>query len=183
MGSQSHHKAPVNLQSISEDTKSEVGITHKAGSYVIPATSLSIIWGRDPRYWRIPSEGSDSKVELLQVCWLEVNASTECQKVKAGKYKMSFVVSLKADAFGWGGSPVYMMARVGKQPFRWKSADLGSRDPDPSKIFRIPDELVFEVTEKQREENEKLTFGLYEIWRGRWKGGLVIHEIILSPEP
>ncbi len=135
---------------------------------------LNIVWGDDRRYW----QRSDEKAELLQVCWLEVTGS---EKVTPGnRYKISFEVSLKNDAFGWSGCPVSVMAKIGKKGrYSWKRVKL----PDQSSVgnvrFSIPDEdFIMQVP--QNDSEVELYFGLYEIWSGKWKGGLTIHKVIIT---
>lgn len=122
----------------------------------------------------------DGPTELLQVCWLEVSGWLEMNKLdKNKKYKVTFKVSMKPDAFGWSGSPVYLMAKVGDNKFIWKSENLSGV---PGMTERsIPEDLTFTVKDADVSADKKLNFGLYEIWRGRWKGGLVIHEVEISP--
>ncbi|XP_058072037.1 protein PHLOEM PROTEIN 2-LIKE A9-like [Magnolia sinica] len=147
------------------------------GDLVIKPISLDIIWGKDPRYWRLPQSQTDY-AELLQVCWLEVSGSVELNQLNPGKHKISFALSLKPDAFGWAGSPIYLMVKVGSGGFKWKSYNLSTMGPTDKK--RIPDDFCFEVGQNDTSGGEKLHFGLYEIWRGRWKGGLLIHEVVIS---
>lgn len=107
--------------------------------------------------------------------WLELKKLD-----KDREYKVRFKVSMKPDAFGWSGSPVYLMAKVGGNKFIWKSANISGKPPGVE--FCIPEDLKFTVKDTdQLTEDAKLNFGLYEIWRGRWKGGLVIHDVEISP--
>ncbi|OVA12397.1 Phloem protein 2-like [Macleaya cordata] len=168
------------------NAKKRDGDTHR-----IQPRGLDIIWGNDPRYWRVPTaddpramEGRDAPLELLQVCWLEVTGSMKLQKfeLRPGKYNISFRISMKRDAFGWSGMPIYIMAKIGKKgKYIWRSANLTSSDNEP---FEIPEgePLQIEVSPGSNEEDEELHFGLYEVWKGRWKGGLQIYEAIIRPE-
>ncbi|KAF5729194.1 protein PHLOEM PROTEIN 2-LIKE A9-like [Tripterygium wilfordii] len=119
-------------------------------------------------------------LELVQVCWLEVTGSTT---VEAGKkYQVSFTVSLKPDAFGWNGCPVFMMAKVGRKgKYSWKKIKALEKADFGSNSIQIPDhdgnKLVIEV--EPTAEDRQLYFGLYEVWSGKWKGGLEIHNAIV----
>ncbi|KAJ8627690.1 hypothetical protein MRB53_020997 [Persea americana] len=148
--------------------------------FQIKPKALDIIWGGDPRYWKVP-DSDEGSAELLQVCWLEVSGWLELSKLaRDTTYKVNFKVSMKPDAFGWSGSPVYLMAKVGGNKFIWKSANISGKQPGVE--FSIPEDLKFTVKGADVTGDAKLNFGLYEIWRGRWKGGLVIHEVEISPE-
>ncbi|KAF5935963.1 hypothetical protein HYC85_027092 [Camellia sinensis] len=121
----------------------------------INAKDLKIVWGNDNRYWRTPNE-SNQPAELLQVCWLEVTGS--CFIDKGKKYNVTFEVSLTPDAFGWNNTTLYIMAKRGeKGRYTWKKLSL---------ILNASD--------------DKLYFGLYEIWKGNWKGGLKIYRAVVE---
>ncbi|XP_038689909.1 protein PHLOEM PROTEIN 2-LIKE A9 [Tripterygium wilfordii] len=145
------------------------------------STALSVVWGNDNRYWRLVKKNEEPTVlELVQVCWLEVTGSTT---VEAGKkYQVSFTVSLKPDAFGWNGCPVFMMAKVGRKgKYSWKKIKALEKADFGSNSIQIPDhdgnKLVIEV--EPTAEDRQLYFGLYEVWSGKWKGGLEIHNAIV----
>ncbi|XP_044495904.1 protein PHLOEM PROTEIN 2-LIKE A9-like [Mangifera indica] len=137
---------------------------------------LNIVWGDDRRYW----QRSDEKAELLQVCWLEVTGS---EKVTPGnRYKISFEVSLENNAFGWSGCPVSVMAKIGKKGrYSWKRVKPLDQFSAATGHFLIPDdEFVMQVPPNGNVAQEELYFGLYEIWSGKWKGGLTIHKVIIT---
>ncbi|XP_058114249.1 protein PHLOEM PROTEIN 2-LIKE A9-like [Magnolia sinica] len=148
------------------------------GSFVIKPIALDIVWGRSPNYWRLPESENDT-AELLGVNWFEVSGSIELNKLKHRKYKIGFIVSLQANGSGWSNNPIYMMTKVGRNDFKWKGVDLSGRDPNTQ--FDIPEDHTFELTVAEVESNENLNFGLYEVWRGSWKTGLVIHKVVISP--
>lgn len=131
---------------------------------------LNIIWGNDPRYWHLPAKRSEDPVELAQVCWLEVTGSANVEGGK--KYQIGFNISLKADAFGWSDSPVFMMAKLGKKGrYTWRK--MKPLDQLGNNSAEIPEEkLEISVTQQ---DDKQLYFGLYEVWNGKWKGGLLIH--------
>ena len=114
--------------------------------------------------------------------WLEVTGSLDLGRLEKNKeYKVSFKLKLKPDAFGWADSPVYLMAKPGKSgPYNWKKSDLSQGKP--GEVIIVPNNpvLKFKVPERPA-EGDKLQFGMYEIWRGRWKGGLVIEEVVIEP--
>ncbi|XP_078171802.1 protein PHLOEM PROTEIN 2-LIKE A9-like [Carex rostrata] len=153
---------------------------NKDGNVTIKPLALDIIWGKDPRYWRI----ENNTAELVQVSWLEVNGSLDMGKLEAStKYKLEFKVTLKPDAFGWNNSPVYIMARPGKNnSYIWKNTDLSKikEEQKSSPDLIIPSGSTLEFTTPSSVHDDKLTFGLFEIWARKWKGGLVIQEVIIS---
>ncbi|XP_072970796.1 protein PHLOEM PROTEIN 2-LIKE A9-like [Typha angustifolia] len=143
------------------------------GQMIIYPQALDIIWGGDDRYWKINKETKEVAAELVQVCWLEVTGSCDLKNVKENtEYKLEFEVDLKPDAFGWN-NPVYVMAKVGDSR-KWKKFDLSRND---GKSQTKP-AIVFNTG---KVKDPKLTFGLYDIWTGRWKGGLLIRKVIISP--
>ncbi|XP_027088109.1 protein PHLOEM PROTEIN 2-LIKE A9-like [Coffea eugenioides] len=134
--------------------------------------NLNIVWGNDDRYWNIPNNGDDKPAELLQVCWLEVTGSVEINPQK--RYEVSFRLSLTPDAFGWGSSLLYIMVKRGNSgKFAWKKVSLANKGTD---VFHIIGELAQDVFPT----DEKLYFGLYEVWSGKWKGGLKIHDVTVK---
>ncbi|KAG0494593.1 hypothetical protein HPP92_005587 [Vanilla planifolia] len=97
------------------------------------------------------------------------------------KYMVKFRVELTPDNFGWGEScPVYFMVKVAQEARSWKKVYLNQANTGV--VFDVPmdGQLTFRVPER-RGADDQLHFGMYEIWRGRWKGGLVIHEVIIAP--
>jgi Phloem protein 2 len=123
---------------------------------------------------------NSKKAELIQVSWLEVNGSLDLKLLDPEvKYKLEFNVQLKPDAFGWNDAPVYLMVKPGKKSkYLWKNADLSRMTSNTTAIpFSSP--LQFTV-QLDSATDDKLTFGLFEIWKGRWKGGLVITNVVIS---
>jgi Phloem protein 2 len=115
------------------------------------------------------------------VCWLDVNGSISLRKLNPNTdYKLQFRLHLKPDAFGWNESPVYLMVKVGKtgKP-TWRSVDL--RQYPYGKTFHVPnDKNALKFRFDRETKNEKLIFGLYEVWSGKWKGGLIIEDVLIS---
>ncbi|KAL2467450.1 Protein PHLOEM PROTEIN 2-LIKE A9 [Abeliophyllum distichum] len=141
---------------------------------IIPAKALNIVWGGDDRYWKIP-EKSGMPAELLQVSWLEVTASvngTDHQK----NYEVGFSVSLKDDAFGWNNSPVYIMVKRGKEG-KFSATKV---------LFNGNGKQRFEISGKLKKGDSttdpNIYFGLYEVWSGKWRGGLQIHHAYVTEE-
>ncbi|KAL0917209.1 hypothetical protein M5K25_012257 [Dendrobium thyrsiflorum] len=168
----SHHKG--------EDTFNLVKYERENDIWRIKPRALGIVWGGDPRYWNLSA--GEGPAELLQVSWLEVTGQINLSRfLKKGKeYMVKFRVELRPDNFGWGNCPVYFMVKVGEQTRLWKKAYLNLKSY--GQVFDVPinQNLTFRVPESCSSE-DKLTFGMYEIWKGRWKGGLVIHEVIIAP--
>lgn len=139
----------------------------------IPPNNLNIVWGNDSRYWRLPSK-EDEPAELVQVCWLEVTGS--CSVKKSKTYEVGFKVSMTPDAFGWTGCPVYIMAKIGKKgKYTLRRAAL---EKFGGQEVNIPEQPLTITVPPQGEET--LYFGMYEVWSGKWKGGLKIHEAFVN---
>ncbi|PON74450.1 Phloem protein [Trema orientale] len=147
---------------------------------------LNIVWGNDNRYWRIPkpedAKNPDVPAELIQVSWLEVTGSTTLDAGK--KYNIKFHLSLKSDAFGWNGCQVYLMAKIGRRgKYKWTKVTLKDQTPSAdNKGTPFPaEDFEIEVPESANDqESRKLFFGLYEVWSGKWKGGLQIHKAVVT---
>ncbi|XP_038895144.1 protein PHLOEM PROTEIN 2-LIKE A9-like [Benincasa hispida] len=143
--------------------------------------AFNITWGNDNRYWRFPQninlKDPKSVVQLLQVSWLEVTCSTD--NVEVGKtYKVGFNLSLQPDAFGWNEVEVFIMAKVGKKGnYIFKKTKLGNKPTNTTK-FCFPEEglEIKVVAPPSSPGDSRLYFGLYEVWSGKWKGGLQIHN-------
>ncbi|KAF5196295.1 Phloem protein 2-like [Thalictrum thalictroides] len=92
-------------------------------------------------------------------------------------------VRLKQDAFGWDKLPIHIIAKIGKKgKYKWQTHFLDIVEHPDRKFPLSLDEI--EVTDAHlKDENDILYFGLYEVWRGRWKGGLVLEEAILTKQP
>ncbi|CAK7336983.1 unnamed protein product [Dovyalis caffra] len=133
---------------------------------------FSIIWGKDKRYWNLPEENHPEKpAELVQVSWLELTGKTK-EALPVGKYEIKFEVSLEQGAFGWNNCPVFMMAKIGKTgKYKWIKINIADLGPDKKLV--PPD---FQIEVDRGSEDRKLYFGLYEVWSGKWKGGLRIHK-------
>ncbi|KAI3911129.1 hypothetical protein MKX01_039732 [Papaver californicum] len=148
-------------------------VLEKQEEFHIKPWELSVVWGKDKRYWSVPDPDDttmDPHIELLQVSWLEVTGSIKLKDfVKTGKYSVSFRIGMKKDAFGWKREV-------------WRSANIAHKDDSTS--FEIPEgaPLQIEIPDlDDYNDDEKLHFGLYEVWQGRWKGGLQIYEAIIKP--
>ncbi|KAG0494602.1 hypothetical protein HPP92_005596 [Vanilla planifolia] len=154
---------------------------YETDSCTIKPRALNIVWGRDSRYWKLSH--ADGPAELNQVSWLEVNGKINLSRFfKNGKkYMVKFRVELTPDNFGWGEScPVYFMVKVAQEARSWKKVYLNQANTGVDFDVPMDGQLTFRVPER-RGADDQLHFGMYEIWRGRWKGGLVIHEVIIAP--
>ena len=62
----------------------------------------------------------------------------------------------------------------------WKKLNLTKDAPTNSDgTYVVPNNLTVTVGKGGNDEN-KLYFGLYEVWSGKWKGGLVIQKVIIT---
>ncbi|XP_028785184.1 protein PHLOEM PROTEIN 2-LIKE A9 isoform X2 [Neltuma alba] len=146
----------------------------KEDNFEIFPRGLNIVWGDDPRYWSLETS-TNGAATLIQVSWLDVSGMVEVKQGK--KYRVTFEVMMKPDAFGWTGSPVLVMAKVGKKgKYTYSEILLSSHSGE---AITIPDGGV-EVDLTQGSE-KKIYFGLYEVWSGKWKGGLMIKKAKVEP--
>ncbi|KAJ4915360.1 phloem protein 2-A10 [Raphanus sativus] len=173
----SHHEAESNM---------EQDIVRKA--WVFKPSGLNFVWGGDSRYWVIPKEDR-TPAELKMVSWLEVTGSFD--KVEPGKtYRIGFKISFTGDATGWDKAPVFMSAKVGKKGKtiwkRIKSINTNFENlKGGTEQVTIPDETDgrFEIFVSPKEpitQDTKLQFGLYEVWTGKWKSGLLIYDAFVQ---
>ncbi|KAF1892630.1 hypothetical protein Lal_00030305 [Lupinus albus] len=144
----------------------------ESGGYLIKPRGLNIIWGNDPRYWNV----QDNVAELIQVSWLEVSGSVPVTKGK--KYKIKFHVRVKEDGFGWKNTQVLVMAKVGRRGnYQFMQTTLKSDGNE----LTIPFEKDLEINVEHDAFDTNLHFGLYEVWSGKWKGGLEIFKAEVIP--
>lgn len=116
----------------------------------------------------------DGAARAVQVLLLSVSGS---MRVGRGTYRVSFKVALKDDAFGWDGTPVLVAAKVGKTGrFQYKEVSLSQVSSTPVTIPSEQDALFIEVGDNSPE----IHFGLYELSKKKWKGGLEIHRAIVE---
>lgn len=120
----------------------------------------------------------EAAAELIQVSWLEVTGSVTLEPVT--RYEIKFKLSFKRDAFGWSGAPIFMMAKVGKKgKYKWRR--LKELDTLPKDPILVPTDDSFTIDPVPSNTPDlRLYFGLYEVWSGKWKGGLKIHEAIIK---
>ncbi|XP_020596246.1 protein PHLOEM PROTEIN 2-LIKE A9-like [Phalaenopsis equestris] len=150
------------------------------GTLTLKPRALDITWGADPTYWKFSSTDPTSPAELLQVCWLEVKGKAKLSYfVPEKRYAVKFKVELKPDNFGWAKQPVYLMAKIDRSQRSWKKADLSINPPGTK--FDVPMNGLLTFRVPKDADGKVVEFGMYEIWRGRWKGGLVIHEVVIQP--
>lgn len=109
---------------------------------------------------------SDGSAELIQVSWLEVSGKVPVEK---GTYVVKFDVAVNSNGFGWDGTPVLVMAKVGKKgKYKYEEVTLQCGNDQISPKVSIPVE--------GNPNDLELHFGLYEVWSGKWKGGLIIKK-------
>ncbi|XP_077242862.1 uncharacterized protein PHLOEM PROTEIN 2-LIKE A4-like [Tasmannia lanceolata] len=158
--------------------------TTEGKSVHIPTKSLSIIWGKDKRYWQwitLQEQGSMIEVaELLQVNWLEVTGKLEFSHLSPNtKYEIFWVVKFKVDAFGWHSSPI-----------RFQVATTDGHKDDRIEILETYKELSDqwheirggEFTTSEDSKMDSVEFGMYEISTTWWKGSMIIKEVIMKPK-
>ncbi|KAK4710673.1 hypothetical protein R3W88_005186 [Solanum pinnatisectum] len=136
---------------------------------------LNIVWGNDKRYWKLPKYEKDG-AELMQVNWLEVTGCIDNINIaKKTSYNIEFTMSLMTDAFGWSGSPVYLMAKWGDNT-QWRKVNLTT---DINVNNKMKSKAIT-ITKGKGNNTDKIYFGLYEVWNKKWKRGLKIHFVNLT---
>ncbi|PRQ30003.1 putative phloem protein [Rosa chinensis] len=150
-------------------------------NYRIKPRGLNIVWGNDERYWKIPAKRTEDPAELVQVSWLEVTGSVD--ELKPGKgYDLTFEVGLAGDAFGWKDIQVFLMAKVGKKGrYKWTRVKLDQDRTNERVTIPYNQKLSIDVPAGTRDTT--LHFGLYEVWSGKWKGGLKIYNAKVTASP
>lgn len=86
---------------------------------------------------------------------------------------------MRADAFGWKGCPVRIMVKAGDQARpAVQEANLDRVAGSTESSASIPnDGVVFEIKEGTTGD---VIFGMFEIWRERWKGGMIINKVTIK---
>ncbi|XVF42272.1 hypothetical protein PTKIN_Ptkin01aG0347600 [Pterospermum kingtungense] len=155
-------------------------------NFILKPRELNIIWGDNSCYWRIPSRSQNNNnveevAELVMVSWLEVTGSVLLKPSIC--YQITFKLSFNGGAFGWSGSPVFLMARIGaKGRYKWrrlKELENGQLPATPIEVPSIDDPFVVGPLPHNLPD-KRLYIGLYEVWSGKWKGGLKLHEAIIK---
>ena len=69
------------------------------------------------------------------------------------------------------------MAKFGKKgKYTWKKIPLRTDNSQPTTILP-PDGLEIEIKDATTANvNDTIYFGLYEVWSGKWKGGLELRK-------
>ncbi|KAM1138300.1 hypothetical protein FF1_036134 [Malus domestica] len=155
-------------------------VKQEGNKYIFRPRGLNIVWGNDERYWKLPKKQSKDEptepAELIQVSWLEITGSYSLSTAK--KYEISFDVELAPDAFGWRDIQAFLMAKVGKKgKYTWTKVKVAAQDTKVGK-FKIPDDNgpPMRIEVPSNAPDSTVYFGLYEVWSGKWKGGLKIHQ-------
>ena len=124
-----------------------------------------------------PYHFSNGIAELIQVSWLEVSGQVAVEKGK--KYVVKFTVKVKEDGFGWNGTRVLVMAKPGKNgKYQYKEVTL---TPSGSELTIPSESDPLEISVRSDVSDSNLYFGLYEVWSGKWKGGLQIIGAKVEP--
>ncbi|XP_062162761.1 protein PHLOEM PROTEIN 2-LIKE A9-like isoform X3 [Alnus glutinosa] len=158
---------PTGIDFLQDDSISYGAKTPATGTYQIMKVAL---YEQNEK----PSSALEEDLaELIQVSWLEITGSYELELKKT--YEVGFKVSYTPEAFGWNGCPVYVMAKFGKKgKYIWKRAKL------TDKAEKMPFEISEQALRITSDTENTLYFGLYEVWSGKWKGGLKIHEAFIK---
>lgn len=121
-----------------------------------------------------------SPAELHQVCWLEVTGFVDATNPNEN-CEVGFRVSLRPDAFGWGNYPIYIMIKKGGGgKVSWTKISI---NPNQKGEFEIRGRWIKADQQTLDPNDRKLYFGLYEVWSGKWKGGINIHHAYVIEQP
>ncbi|GLU14034.1 hypothetical protein SLE2022_306270 [Rubroshorea leprosula] len=163
MGESDHHQADSNA------------IEKVDGNFLLAPRAFDIPWGKD--YWRIPPETKvgEPAAQSSSLKWIELSSSVTV--VPGKKYRISFRLGIEPDAYGYEGTPVFLMAKIGRTGrHSWKrlkkleKVPRGPIDtPDDNDPFEIevPSSAVSDPT---------LHFGIYETCAWNSKKGLLLYS-------
>ncbi|KAH7679135.1 Phloem protein 2-like protein [Dioscorea alata] len=155
-----------------------------------PAKGLKIAWGDDQTYWKevqIPKEDRkwlkyEDGMELLQVCLFEAKGILDLEKTQGlspnKTYELYYVIKFKDEAFGWQDLPVsFKIAPPGGQNKKIKISDnFGAYEKNKwHKVFGCE----FTVGSNL---HGKYKFGMYGIEALYWKGGIILHGVLIQPK-
>ncbi|KAM0948667.1 putative phloem protein [Dioscorea sansibarensis] len=157
----------------------------------IPTKGLKIAWGDDQTYWKevqIPkNDGSwlhyEYGMELLQVCLFEAKGTLDLAKTPGllspnQTYELFYIIKFKDEAFGWQDLPVsFKIAPPGGQNKKIKSCDnFGAYEKNKwHKVFGGEFTVGSDL-------HGKYKFGMYGIEALYWKGGLILHGVLIQPK-
>nr|GMD30286.1 protein PHLOEM PROTEIN 2-LIKE A9-like [Ipomoea batatas] len=146
----------------------------KNNAPIIEPKNLKFSLGGESWNENLKLESSGKEVvarAVSNVIWLEVTGEKEVDPKK--KYEVKFKVSLNKETSSteWENIPLYVMARRGKKrDYCWKKFVLTTVTEREIGL------VIDKVASSDDDEDKKLYFGLYDIWSGKLKKGLVIHH-------
>lgn len=172
--------------------------TGKTG-YMICARGVDVIWGNDPRYWRLVSQ-HDSRFqelwELLEVCWLDLRGVVDCTLLSVGtKYRVLFVLKFGERSYGWNERPIRFLVTAEGEHMESEEI-LMEIHGERQRIYgggwmeAVADdgwmegwiEVVageFTVTA----DSACVRFGMREVESNQWKRGLLVDGVRIEPDP
>lgn len=112
--------------------------------------------------------------ELVSVSWFELSGSVPV--IPGKRYRISFKLGFNPNSFGWNAHPIFLMAKIGKSGrYVWKG--LTELERMPRGPIDIPaDGNSFEIEVPPSALDTMLYFGIYEIWSGSRKKGLLVYS-------
>ncbi|GLT59895.1 hypothetical protein SLA2020_326900 [Shorea laevis] len=150
-------------------------IQTKDGSYLLTPQAFDIVWGNENKHWRIPSNTwAGFPAELVSVWWFELSGSVPV--IPGKRYRISFKLGFNPKSFGWNTHPIFLMAKIGKSGrYVWKAlTELETMPRGP--IDTPADCNPFEIEVPPSALDPTLYFGIYEIWSGSSKKGLLLYS-------
>ncbi|CAN6546762.1 unnamed protein product [Malus baccata var. baccata] len=146
---------------------------------------LSITWGEDARYWRWynmkatwSSDVSVEVAELLDVCSLEVKGDFETGYLTPGTvYEVSYVIMLKDPKYGWEDEVEFSLTCPQNLKIVPRNRKFDMRTLPKGRWSYV---RVAEFTTSP-EQYGQINFMLRQTV-GKWKKGLVIKGVDISPK-
>ncbi|XP_039127752.1 protein PHLOEM PROTEIN 2-LIKE A9-like [Dioscorea cayenensis subsp. rotundata] len=160
------------------------------GEVCICSKDLKIVWGDDWRFWKqVKIPNGDNKwlkcedgMELVQVCYLEVTGTLDLDKqeqLSAGNtYELFYIIKFKIDAFGWQDCPVLLHLVTPNGDKIKKSVNFEDYRKKGEGWYPV---LGGEFTVGSPLKG-KISFGIHETETPFWKGGIILHGVLIQPK-
>ncbi|KAM0948668.1 putative phloem protein [Dioscorea sansibarensis] len=159
----------------------------EGGKVAICSKYLKIVWGDDWRFWKqvkIPNGDNEwlkfeDGMELVQVCYLEVTGTLdlqECPLAPNTTYKLFYIIKFKIDAFGWEDCPVSLHLVTPNGRKNKKVDNFEDQRKKGEEWLRVSGG-EFTVGETSQ---GKLSFGIHETETPFWKGGVILHGVLIQ---
>ncbi|GLT37325.1 hypothetical protein SLA2020_116500 [Shorea laevis] len=176
-----------------EEGKKSFSLHKRSGKkcYMLAARDLGIMWGDTPLYWGwnyLQDSRFRECVELLDVCWFEINGSiSTCKLSSMTHYKAYLVFKLAARVYGFRNKPIEATVRLSGTEGLQRTVFLHADGEDVQNDHQYPMErgdgwLELELGEFFNEggEDDILEMRIFH-YDGSWKRGVIIEGIDIRP--